>query len=99
MSYASVTEAEAISRVGGMKARIAGHGNVEVISMCNGQEYILELPGVLHVPSNQNNLISLGCWNAAGGQYLGGGGALILITKDGKHIGYGKKINNNSCQT
>ena len=42
-----------------------------------------------------DNLISLGHWDAAGGQYLGGGEALILITKDGKHVGYGKKISNN----
>ena len=56
--YTPVTEAEAISGMGGMKARIAGCGTIEVISMCNSQEYILELHDVLHVPSNQNNLIS-----------------------------------------
>ena len=89
-----LTDEEAISGVGGIKASVAGHGTIKVILTFNGQDYILELHNVLYVPSNQNNLISLEYWNAAGGQYLGGGGALILVTKDGNRIGYSKKINN-----
>lgn len=37
----------------------------------------------------------LGHWDAAGGQYTGGKGVLVLITKDGKHIARGMKIQNN----
>jgi hypothetical protein len=40
----------------------------------------------------------LGRWDAAGGRYIGGGGAITLITKDGKHVAQGKKISNNLCK-
>jgi hypothetical protein len=37
----------------------------------------------------------LGRWDAVGGHYIGGGGKITLITKDGKHITQGNKIDNN----
>jgi GAG-pre-integrase domain len=37
----------------------------------------------------------LGHWDAAGGHYIGGGGKITLITKDGKHVTQGNKIDNN----
>jgi hypothetical protein len=57
-SYTPV-KGDTITRVGGKTAGIAGQGTVKVISMCNGQKYILELKEVLHVPNNRNNLVSL----------------------------------------
>jgi hypothetical protein len=83
-----------VTGVEGKETTIAGQGTVELISMCNGQEYILTLADVLHVPNNQNNLILLGCWDAAGGWYISGEGVIILVTKDGKCVAFGKKINN-----
>ena len=62
--------------------------------MCNECDYTLLLENVLHVPGTQNNLILLGCWDAASGHYTGGGGAITLITKDGRHVAQGNKINN-----
>ena len=56
---------------------------------------MLELQDVLYIPTNQNNLLSLGKWDKGGGQYVGGGGALTLITKDGKPIVCGTKVENN----
>jgi hypothetical protein len=37
----------------------------------------------------------LGQWDTAGGCYIGGGGKITLITKDGKHIAHGTKVDNN----
>jgi hypothetical protein len=83
----------AVTGVGG-DAKIAGWGTIKLISKCNGQDFVLILEDVLHVPSTRNNLISLGQWDAAGGQYTGGGGVITLTTKDGKRIGHSKKISN-----
>ena len=47
---------------------------------------------MLYIPTNKHNLISLGCWDKATGQYMGGGS---LIMKNGKHVTMGNKINNN----
>lgn len=73
----------AITGVGG-DTKIAGRGTIELISKCNGQDFVLILEDILHVPSTQNNLILLGRWDAAGEQYTGGGGVITLTTKDGK---------------
>jgi len=81
--------------VGGKEAKITGHGTVELLSECNGFKYILCLENVLHIPGQKNDLISLGRWDEAGGRYSGGGGKITLITKDGKQIAKGKKINKN----
>ena len=62
-----LTDEEAISGVEGIKASVAGHGTIKVISTFNGQDYIFELCDILHMPSNQNNLILLGHWDVAGG--------------------------------
>jgi hypothetical protein len=83
----------AITGVGG-DTNIAGQGTIELILKCNGQDFVLILEDVLHVPSTQNNLISLGRWDAAGGRYTGGGGAITLTTKDGKRVGHGRKVGN-----
>ena len=81
-----------VTGVSGKEAVIAGKGTVELVSTCNNQEYLLRLENVLHVPGQRNNLISLGRWDAAGGRYIGGKGELTLVTKDGKHVAHGKKM-------
>ncbi len=75
-----------VSGVGNVKVKAEGQGTVELISSCNGHNYILELKDVLYIPSNHNNLIALGKWDKAGGRYIGGEGALTLITKDGTSV-------------
>ncbi|KIJ89507.1 hypothetical protein K443DRAFT_117888, partial [Laccaria amethystina LaAM-08-1] len=57
--------------------------------------YLLRLENTLYIPSNPNNLFSLGRWDTSGGRYTGGGGTITLITKDGKSIARCKKISNN----
>jgi hypothetical protein len=84
-----------VSGVGNVKTKAAGRGTVELISSCNGRKYILQLEDVLYIPMNRNNLIALGKWDKAGGHYIGGGGALTLITKDGTSVAWGTKVENN----
>jgi hypothetical protein len=84
-----------VSGVGNVKTEAKGRGTVELISSYNGHDYILQLEDVLYIPTNRNNLISLGRWDKSGGRYTGGGGALTLITKDGTAVARGTQIENN----
>jgi hypothetical protein len=61
-AFTSYTPLENISvtGVGGKEAKIASWGTVELVSTCNGRKYILCLEDVLHLPGQQNNLISVG---------------------------------------
>jgi GAG-pre-integrase domain len=83
-----------VTGVGGKEVLIAGWGTVELTSTCNGQQYALLLLNVLHVPRTRNNLLTLWQWDAAGGDYFGGKESITLVTKDGRHVAHGKKINN-----
>ena len=85
----------AVSGVGNVTALAEGKGTVELESNVDGQMYNLKLKNVLYIPSNNQNLISLGRWDNSGGHYTGGGGKIILVTKDGKQVAKGRKVNNN----
>jgi hypothetical protein len=84
-----------VSGVGNVTTLAEGRGTVELESNIDGHTYILQLKDVLYIPSNNQNLISLGRWDNSGGHYIGGGGIIMLVTKDGKHIAKGHKISNN----
>jgi len=62
-----------VSGVGNIKTEAKGRGTVELMSTYNDKDYILEFENVLYIPTNRNNLISLGRWDKAGGRYTGGG--------------------------
>jgi hypothetical protein len=49
-----------IAGVGGTMVVVEGCGTVKLESECGGTRYILELRDVLHIPTNKNNLLSLG---------------------------------------
>jgi hypothetical protein len=83
-----------VTGVGGKKATAIGRGTVGLILNCNGINWKLKLENVLHVPGQKNNLISLGRWDTAGGSYQGEENKIILITKDGKRVAEGKRLNN-----
>jgi hypothetical protein len=85
-SYTPWRTCRSITGVGGKEVLIAGRGTVELSSTCNGQQYTLLLLNVLHMPRTQNNLLLLGRWDAAGGNYFGGKGSITLVTKDGRHV-------------
>ena len=80
--------------VGRNKAKVEGKGTIEIQSQYKGRTYKLKLQNVLHIPTNRNNLLSLGRWDAAGGSYTGGGGKIILKNKTGQIISSGSKISN-----
>ena len=61
----------------------------------NGHTYILELKDVLHVPNNQNSLLSLRRWETARRSYNACNGKLFLLTKDKKPVVKGIKLCNN----
>ena len=82
-------EKVAVSGVGNKTTLAEGKGTVELESNVNGQVYILRLEDVLYIPSNNQNLISLGCWNNSGRRYMGDGGTITLVAKDGKHVAKG----------
>jgi hypothetical protein len=84
-----------VSGVGNKQVNIEGQGTIELESNYNGYEYLLRLENVLYIPGNRNNLISLGRWDHARGWYTGGRGVLTLITKDGKQVAKGTKVDNN----
>ena len=92
-TYTKIQEST-VTGVGGKKAAVVGHGTVTLISNCNGVNWTLKLENVLHVPGQRNNLISLGRWDKAGGTYQGGENTIILITKDGKRVTKGNRLNN-----
>ena len=71
-------KATTVAGVGNVKAKVEGRGTVELELHCNSHKYILWLENVLYIPTNHNNLISLGHWNNASRKYIGkGGGAYI----------------------
>jgi Reverse transcriptase (RNA-dependent DNA polymerase)/GAG-pre-integrase domain/Integrase core domain len=81
--------------VGDLKAKAEGKGTIELESRYKNKTFILKLENVLHIPTNRNNLISLGKWDAAGGRYIGGGGKIILENKNKTPVAVGTKIANN----
>src|SRR6202453_665188 len=92
-TYTEIQEST-VTGVGGKKATAIGRGTVTLISNCSGVNWMLKLENVLHVPGQRNNLISFGRWDKAGGTYQGGKNKIILITKDGKRVAKGNRLNN-----
>jgi len=84
-----------VSGVGNVKAKAEGQGTVELISSYEGHNYVIHLQNVLHIPTNQNNLISLGRWDKVGGHYQGGGGVITLNSRKGIPVLQGNRIENN----
>jgi hypothetical protein len=75
-----------VGGVSGIKTCTKGQGTIKLESVHEGHRYSLTLKDVLYIPRNKNNLISLGCWKAAGGEYTGHNGKLMLTAKSGSHI-------------
>ena len=84
--------------VGKLRTKAEGRGTVELESQHNDKKYILKLQNVLYIPTNRNNLISLGKWDEAGGRYIGGNGQIILENKQGNIVAIGSKMDNNLYQ-
>ena len=74
----------AVMGVGNVKAQAQGRGTIKLELVVNGQTYILKLQDVLYIPTNEQNLISLGCWDGASSCYIGGGGIIKSNCKEWK---------------
>jgi hypothetical protein len=83
-----------ISGVGNTKTQAEGRGTVKLTTRVDGKEFQLTLEDVLYIPSNPQNLISLGRWDKSGGHYHGGDGKLVMSRKDGETIAMGTRISN-----
>jgi hypothetical protein len=79
VSYAP-TKGTSVLSVGNIEISVLGRGTVELETVCDGSRYVLQLKNVLHIPNNQNSLISLGRWDGAGSSYTSKGGTLRLTT-------------------
>jgi hypothetical protein len=60
-----------------------------------GQSHYMKLMNVLHIPTNRNNLLSLGRLDSAGGSYRSTNRKLILCSADHTPIAEGYKVSNN----
>jgi hypothetical protein len=84
-----------VAGVGNVKANIKGSGTVELMVTYLGQSHYMKLMNVLHIPTNRNNLLSLGRLDSAGGSYRSANGKLILCLADHTPIAAGYKVSNN----
>lgn len=84
-----------VSGVGDAQAEAEGRGTVKIQSVIEGKSYFLTLEDVLYIPSNPNNLLSLGRWDKAGGEYHASQGRLTLTAKDGRKMAKGTRVRNN----
>ncbi len=91
-TYTSV-ENTPIMGVGGLRVQAIGHGDVDVYTMINGMMHTIHLHDILYVSRNWNNLFSLRCWIAKGGDFTGHD--LALISKLGNIIANGILTLNN----
>ena len=67
--------------------------SINIKTEIDGKGHQITLKDVLFIPSNPHNLLSLGRWDSAGGNYHGGKNMLTLY-KDDEKIAIGKKIAN-----
>ena len=86
---------KSVHGVGNVQTRAEGKGDIKIISTVNGKQHQLTLKDVLYIPKNQQNLLSLGRWDKAGGNYHGGQGKLSMIASNGATVATGTKIQNN----
>ena len=85
-----------IPSVGGLQAQAKGRGDVKIEAIHQGVVYPIRLCNILYVPTNRNNLFSLGRWIAKGGDFSGR--KLALVSKQGNIITTGTLTPNNLIQ-
>jgi len=83
-----------ISGVGSIQTFAIGKGTVFLLSKCDGYMNVLQLNNVLHIPSNQNSLLSLGNWEENSCSIHAHWGVLRLMSTEGKDIAHRNKIVN-----
>ena len=84
---------KSVSGVGNAQTRAEGKGTVMIQTKIDNDIFKLTLKDVLYIPTNPQNLLSLGRWDKAGGSYHGGQRTLTMA-KGGKTIARGTQINN-----
>lgn len=86
---------KSVCGVGNVLTCAEGKGDIKVKTKVRGKEYNLTLRDVLYIPTTQQNLLSLGRWDNAGGNYHGGQGKLMMNASNGETVVTGTRIKNN----
>jgi transposase InsO family protein len=81
-----------VAGVGNVSMAVKGKGTVILHTEFQGRKYSLQLESVLYIPTNKNNLLSLGRWEKGGRQYVGRNRELTLVNTSGNPIAKGIKI-------
>lgn len=85
---------KAVNGVGNAQTYANGRGTIAIKTKVDNKEFRLTLKDVLYIPMNPQNLVSLGRWDKAGGNYHGGQGGLTMNTNNGETVAKGTRINN-----
>jgi hypothetical protein len=81
--------------VGNITTKVLGHRTVKLHSHVNNKSYTLILQDMLHVPSSQYSLLSLGKWDKSCGNFLVDCRCLSLAKCDGKVVAQGQRLQSN----
>jgi hypothetical protein len=81
--------------IGNVTAKVKGCGTVKLCSHIDNKSYMLILQDVLHMPTSQYNLLSLGKWDKSCSNFSVDHSCLSLVKQDGKVIAQGKRIKSN----
>ena len=83
-----------VSGVGNAQTHAKGRGTIKLLSKVNNETFRLTLTNVLYIPTNPQNLLSLGRWDRSGGTYHGGQGSLSMNANNSVTVATGTQINN-----
>jgi hypothetical protein len=83
-----------VGGVGNTTVVVVRRGTVVLESEYEGLTHSLRLQNVLHIPTNKNNLLSLGRWDMAGGEYRSKNSLLSMIIGTGKTVAIGHRVQN-----
>jgi GAG-pre-integrase domain len=93
-TYENLADA-AVRGVSNITTKALGCRTVRLCSRVNDKSYTLILQDVLHVPTSQYNLLSLGKWDKSCGNFSVNCGCLSLAKRDGKVIALGQRLRSN----
>ena len=79
-----------LTGVGGIKTQIHSCGTIAITMKSHTESNSVELRECYHIPSTDGNLLSLCCFDQAGGNIQIKSGQIVLVTKDGTELCQGK---------
>jgi hypothetical protein len=83
-----------MSGIGNAQTCAQGRRTVRIQTETDNGQHNLNLKDVLYIPTNPQNLLSLGRWDKASRTYHRGHAKLTMVTRDGKTVAQGAQISN-----